>query len=52
MTDLLGTDPTAQLNLREDPERGVYVVNLTYTVHALIYWLHAVLFCRKTRWLH
>ncbi len=30
--DLLGSDPTAQLNLREDPDRGVYVVNLTYTV--------------------
>ena len=30
--DLLGSDPTAQLNLREDPDRGVYVVGLTQTV--------------------
>jgi hypothetical protein len=29
---LLGSDPTAQLNLREDPDRGVYVVGLTHTV--------------------
>jgi kinesin family protein 3/17 len=30
--DLLGNDPTAQLNLREDTDRGVYVVGLTQTV--------------------
>ena len=30
--DLLGKDPEAKLDLREDPERGVYVVDLTAVV--------------------